>query len=236
MLDLFRNSKYKIDFNTNSVAYYSQRVASKSIILDVGGQNANSITRRIIKKYCKNQTTKIICTDIDVKYKPDIVDDICKSSLKNNSFEGIFCYAVLEHVIDYQSAVNNIYNILSKNGEAIFLVPFFWHYHDKIDYGRFTFTGLIKLLDIFPEVKLFIPNKKGFGGVLWSVLTYYKIDKLPQMHSLLSKITNMILRVFLIFAFLFKNRAYNCHISFREYSFYYIYLNINNCLCAWAKK
>ena len=158
MMDLFRGIRDKLDFRLNIAEAYESRVVSKSKVLDIGGRNSSSKSRKRIDLLTKNTCNKIICTDIIVEYRPDLVDDITNTSIKPESFDGVYCDAILEHVTEYWKAVENIYSILQCGGEAFIYVPFCFLFHDKMDYHRFTFTEVARMLERFREVKIFTPS------------------------------------------------------------------------------
>ena len=60
----------------------------------------------------------------------DIKADICNLPFLDNSYDFILCNHVLEHVIDDDKAMRELYRVLKKNGLGIFQVP--------IDYNRDT--------------------------------------------------------------------------------------------------
>ena len=60
----------------------------------------------------------------------DIKADICDLPFLDNSYDFIICNHVLEHVIDDDKAMRELYRVLKKNGLGIFQVP--------IDYNRDT--------------------------------------------------------------------------------------------------
>ena len=60
----------------------------------------------------------------------DIKADICDLPFLDNSYDFILCNHVLEHVIDDDKAMRELYRVLKKNGIGIFQVP--------IDYNRDT--------------------------------------------------------------------------------------------------
>ena len=60
----------------------------------------------------------------------EIKADICDLPFLDNSYDFILCNHVLEHVIDDDKAMRELYRVLKKNGLGIFQVP--------IDYNRDT--------------------------------------------------------------------------------------------------
>ena len=112
MTDLFREIRDKLDFRLNIAEAYESRVVSKQWVLDIGGRNSTSKSRKRINDLNKSTENTIICTDILSDYKPDLVDDIMNTSIKPESFDGVYCDAILEHVTEYWKALDNIYFIL----------------------------------------------------------------------------------------------------------------------------
>ena len=102
-----------------------------------------------------------------------------------------------------------------------------------MDYHRFTFTELARMLEKFSEVRIFTPGKaSGYGYVFWSVLTLGQIHKFPRIHTFLTVMCNKVLNLLLYVVYKMKPRSY----SFQDVSFYYTYLLINHGFCAWVKK
>ena len=60
----------------------------------------------------------------------DIKADICDLPFLDNSYDFILCNHVLEHIVDDNKAIRELYRVLKKNGVGIFQVP--------IDYNRDT--------------------------------------------------------------------------------------------------
>ena len=58
----------------------------------------------------------------------DIKADICDLPFLDNSYDFILCNHVLEHIVDDNKAIRELYRVLKKNGIGIFQVP--------IDYNR----------------------------------------------------------------------------------------------------
>jgi SAM-dependent methyltransferase len=234
---LFKNTVDKIDFRVGARIEYERRVASKDSVLDIGGRNAMSHSNRTLRELSTNAHTCIVSTDVVPDYAPDLVDDICHTRIASGTFDGVYCAAVLEHVEDYTAAVSNIHEVLKSGGEVFIYVPFFWCFHDLMDYHRFTFTELDRMLRIFREYKLFLPDGNGYGGVLWQVLTFYQISKFPTLWRALSALVNAAIAVPLSFAYFAAGRSRAADaISLRQYRFYYTHLRMNHGFCAWARK
>jgi SAM-dependent methyltransferase len=72
--------------------------------------------------------------------------DITQVSLKPD-YDIIVCLNVLEHIFDYQSALDNIYQGLKKGGFLFLSIPLFYPLHMlPDDYWRFTPITIKKLL------------------------------------------------------------------------------------------
>jgi len=236
-MHLFKGTAARIDFRVGARIDYERRVASKDRVLDIGGRNATSHSNKTLRELSTNTNTAIVSTDVVSDYAPDLVDDICNTQIPSATFDGVYCAAVLEHVEDYGAAVNNIHKVLKPGGEVFIYVPFFWCFHDLMDYHRFTFTELDRMLRAFREYKLFLPDGNGYGGVLWQVLTFYQISKFPRLWHALSAVVNSAIAVPLTLAYaLTRSNQAASGISLRQYRFFYIHLRMNHGFCAWARK
>jgi SAM-dependent methyltransferase len=223
----------KLDRRLGARVEYETRVASCRRVLDVGGRNKDSSSARRLMKLTMNPDTVVVNTDIIADYGPDLVDDICNTSIPPESFDGVYCDAVLEHVADYGDAITNIHSILVPGGEAFIYVPFFFEYHDRMDYHRFTITEVARMLDRFSETKIFVSERQsGYGYVFWSVLTYARINRLPRLHFFLASATNVILKRLIHGSYMTKKRDH----TLDDAIFFYTYVYYNHGFCAWMRK
>jgi SAM-dependent methyltransferase len=235
--DLFRGIQDVIDFRVDARIDYERRVASKDTVLDVGGRNSTSNSHRKLRALSTNSQTQIVSTDVIREYAPDLVDDICNTRIASGTFDGVYCDAILEHVEDYVSAVNNIHKVLKPGGEVFIYVPFFWCFHDVMDYHRFTFTELDRLLRSFSEYRIFLSDATGYGGVFWQVVTFYQIARFPKLWRALSALVNVVISVPLTLAYLLNGRHQTGNaITLSQYRFYFLHLRMNHGFCAWARK
>jgi SAM-dependent methyltransferase len=83
----------------------------------------------------------------------DVVADVQRLAFQAGSVAAIECDAVLEHVPDPATAVEEIYRVLRPGGHLHVLVPFCQAFHAyPSDYHRWTLTGLKQLLSMFEVV------------------------------------------------------------------------------------
>lgn len=77
--------------------------------------------------------------DNNKKVDPDIVAESDALPFKNESFDSIVCFEMLEHTIDPQRTLNSMHEVLKKKGTLLLTVPFEWPLHyEPHDYWRFT--------------------------------------------------------------------------------------------------
>lgn len=105
-------------------------------------------------------------TDINKKFGHKVVD---VTTMKyKDEFDIILCLNVLEHVYEYEKAIQNMYKALKKSGTAVVAVPVIYPLHDEPgDYWRFTEHALRKLFSDFKKVELRYRGKRQFP------FTYY---------------------------------------------------------------
>lgn len=141
----------------------------KQYIIDIGG--GLRIDRKYcgrlekknlwIKKYLDKVNYKVL--DKEKRYNPDIVGDVHKLPLEDNSVEAIICLSVLQHVEEPQKAVKEIYRALKPGGYFFAYVPFLYYYHPLPgyykDFYRFTYDGVKYLTRNFNKVE--IQNVRG---------------------------------------------------------------------------
>ena len=67
--------------------------------------------------------------------------------LESESFDAVLCTEVLEHAVDPELLVAEIFRILRPGGHLCVTVPFMWGLHElPYDFRRFTSFGLAKLV------------------------------------------------------------------------------------------
>ena len=100
-----------------------------SVVLDVGAGG------RIIRK-------GIINIDLIPFENTDLVTDIHKMAVKDESVDCIFCTGVFEHIACPEKALEEFSRILKPGGIVHLEVPFMQPFHaDPVDYYRWTLDG-----------------------------------------------------------------------------------------------
>jgi len=123
-------------------------------VLDVGKSS-----RQFYSIFKPQQITTLDINQFD-DY-PDVIDDICDPlQLRDNSFDGLVCLSVIEHVYAPEQAVRTIYRCLKPGGYAFVHVPFVFRYHAPgdlsfQDYYRFTRDGVAYLFRDFDPLVLY---------------------------------------------------------------------------------
>ena len=118
--------------------------------------------------------------DADLKLHPDVVAQATALPFADNSFDGVLCTEVIEHLEEPQVCLDQIRRILKKEGYLCLTAPQSWGLHyEPHDFWRFTKYGLELLLKKYDfEVVVieriggpFSSGAQEFIDVMWTVLT-----------------------------------------------------------------
>jgi len=75
--------------------------------------------------------------------KIDYFYDGKKIPFENNTFDGILCTEVLEHVFNIDEVLEELNRVLKPNGKALITTPFMWEEHEMpYDFARYTTPAL----------------------------------------------------------------------------------------------
>lgn len=136
-------------------------------VIDIGGGlrikrgKSNCFDSERAKKYSHylaQDNLRYVVTDYTDTYAPDEIQDIHDLKYPDESIDGIFCLAVLEHIHDPQQAVNEMLRVLKKGGKLYAYAPFLYKYHAHqnyySDFYRYTYDGLKHLFRKASNVEL----------------------------------------------------------------------------------
>jgi len=146
--------------------------------------------KNFLKKYPSNgkklnlgSGPRILSADVtNVDFFPylgvQLVFDISKMPLENNSVEQIVCDNVLEHVENPAAVIAEIHRVLKKGGIAYFCNPFLYPFHaSPTDYFRWTDMGFLKMIGGFELIE------KGVRSGIFSTLNVYLCYLLATLFS-----------------------------------------------------
>jgi len=158
---------------------FIERVLQHRIVLDMGGGKPWS-TGWIHKKYGALLENKAYSVDFIKENKPHIIADAKILPFRDNSVDGIICNAVLEHIDKPFQAIDELYRILSKDGELALYVPWIYPYHSApCDYFRYTQDGIRSLTDKFSEVQIVPTDFYGLQPNRVYCVLYLALHPLP---------------------------------------------------------
>lgn len=129
-------------------------------------------------------------------YSCDAHQDIQRMEYPDESFDGVICIEVLEHVADPFRAARELARVLRKGGHLLLTVPFNTGFHGKSgrsaahtefpDYWRFTHQGLALMFSAFEHLEV-----HALDGPIECRLKLLRLQKfidLPPVRSLLDRV------------------------------------------------
>ncbi len=133
-------------------------------ILIVGGATITTDTEQIF-----NEKNIIVESDIYFGPRTQIILDAHNIPFKDNTFDLIIFQAVLEHVADPYTCVNEAHRVLKDTGIIFAATPFMQQVHMKaFDFTRFTHLGHRRLFRKYKEIDSGISAGSGVA-LAWSI-------------------------------------------------------------------
>lgn len=124
--------------------YLDKTHSSPREILVVGGYGR--VSAFMSREFIEDKITEL---DVKSEFEPDIVADLSSPVLNElipMKFDAVILIEVLEHIRDFESATNNLYQLLRPTGIVIGSTPWSAPIHDAPhDYFRYTHFELIEL-------------------------------------------------------------------------------------------
>ena len=137
-------------------------------VLVIGGGEEGSGTSAL----WGSENIEIFSFDIYASNTTDIVCDAHYMPIQDNSFNGVWIQAVLEHVVEPNKVVSEIYRVLKSDGVIYAETPFMQQVHEgAYDFTRYTVLGHRYLFKDFEMIKM--GGNKGPELVLAWALRYF---------------------------------------------------------------
>lgn len=157
-------------FNNRCLRKFAQGVEGKKI-LELGSGKKRDGEYYYSAKRLFSESNDFIQSDVVAEYGHSLVDITQMDDIE--AFDMILCMNVLEHVYEYQKAIENLHRALRKGGQLAVFVPMYYPLHDEPhDYWRFTEHSLRRMFADFSEVEI------EYSGVRQFAVAYFvKITK-----------------------------------------------------------
>lgn len=102
--------------------------------------------------------------------RPDIVADLCDTGLEAERFDLVIVSQTLEHIYDFNKAINESARILKEGGYLIIDCPFMYPYHGTSDYGDYWRISHQALRKQLQSAGLQVISCNIYGDILTSAL------------------------------------------------------------------
>lgn len=124
--------------------------SEKASVLILGG----SIEGQGISRFIKSPLLDIIESDVSFGPKTQIILDAHNIPFQEETFDCVIAQAVLEHVVDPQQCVSEIYRVLKPGGIVYSEIPFMQQVHGGVyDFTRYTLSGHRRLFRRFEQIQ-----------------------------------------------------------------------------------
>jgi Methyltransferase domain len=139
-------------------------------VLIVGGGNIGSS----LNDFYKDPRISIISFDIYVSPHIQFVADGHNIPLPDGIFDAVIIQAVLEHVLEPNVVVSEMYRVLKDNGIVYAETPFLQHVHEgAYDFTRYTESGHRYLFKNFEMIKSGVIAGAG-TQLLWAIDNFFR--------------------------------------------------------------
>ena len=124
--------------------------------------------------FYKSSEIDLISFDIYISSNINFIADAHQIPLKDKHFDAVIIQAVLEHVLEPQRVVSEIFRVLKPNGFVYAETPFLQQVHEgAYDYTRFTESGHRYLFRQFTSISSGCTAGTG-SQMLWSIDYFFR--------------------------------------------------------------
>ncbi len=178
---------FNLVFSNKSILRIFQQEVFKEFkiegdVIEFGASN------EIYKNFCNtnSENCNVTYSNIDSSNKEFLNIDLQKDNSIDIKYDFAVIFNVLEHVLNPNLAIKNLFKILKKNGKIIGSTPFIFRIHGAPkDYSRFTKDHLIELLksNNFENIQIIELGTGPFLACISLLRSYLKY--LPIFYQLL---------------------------------------------------
>ena len=176
----------KISLNRIFQQIFAKKIHANNRIIEFGAYK-NSKKNFTNFMNIKDKRNIIYADKQDNKHENFLKEDLeSELSFKNNTFENVIIFNVLEHVYDMNNAIKEIYRCLDNNGRIIGSTPFIYRVHNAPgDYNRYTEQFYEKILkkNRFKDISIEV---YGYGPFTASYVMIFDYTKLiPLLNNII---------------------------------------------------
>ena len=168
-MNLFSFTKHSWNYSPLRSFEYEElpNVKLKGKILDLGGGKRTSYLHLLRGEF------SLVSLNIDLAVEPTHVADITKKfPLKANTFDGAISLNTFEHILDFDTALQETHRVLKPASQFAFCIPWLHQLHGSPeDYWRYSPSALAGILKRHGfAVKKIVPLGKGIFVARYSLL------------------------------------------------------------------
>lgn len=142
----------------------------KPVVLIVGG----GALSKGLEQFYEDPDTTVLSFDIYASAFTDFIADGHNIPMHNNAVDGVVVVAVLEHVLDPQQVVSEIWRVLKPGGVVFADTPFMQQVHEgAFDFTRFTESGHRYLFKRFELIQSGYSATAG-TALMWAIEYFFR--------------------------------------------------------------
>jgi SAM-dependent methyltransferase len=167
VLDVFEGRNQTAVENSQAVLRALKALSNQPKLLIIGGGALGAG----VETFLQDPSVQVVGTDVYASVNTHLVTDAHHLPFQDGEFDGVWITAVLEHVIEPQVVVDEIWRVLKPAGLVYAETPFMQQVHERAyDFTRFTANGHRWLFRRFEQVDAGVNQGSGAGHALaWSV-------------------------------------------------------------------
>jgi len=175
------------------ISFFSPRIMGNILDFGCGSKPYESLFTK---------AESYIGTDVKIsghnhsKSRIDIFFDGKNLPFKDNCFDSVVCFQVLEHVFDVNNVILELYRVLKPNGTLLLSIPCAWDEHEiPYDFFRYTSYGITKLLTTHHFEVIHLEKTTTYVQTVFQLI----ITCIHKLFNLKNRTLKVFLQIFLIF-------------------------------------
>jgi SAM-dependent methyltransferase len=172
VMDVFEGRNQTAVENSRAVLHALKVLSATPKLLIIGGGALGAG----VETFLQDASVQVTGTDVYASVNTHFVTDAHQLPFEDGVFDGVWITAVLEHVIEPQVVVDEIWRVLKPAGLVYAETPFMQQVHERAyDFTRFTANGHRWLFRRFEQIDAGVNRGAGAGHALaWSVRCFLR--------------------------------------------------------------